>query len=447
MTAIFVPRQLTQLTDSAGTALPDVLSCQMSFIIGVVVNTLPAPDWASGTSYVRGNLVTDVGIIYRCILAVSGSTHPASDGSHWTADPIPLENLTIYGNGGLALDPAGTAPVDTTLGPWYYGKHNTYIGGDAGLIDVTGYFNTFVGSETGKNNVNGDQNTFVGGWAGRDNTSGYHNTFVGTGAGQTNTTGFFNIFIGCDTGLGATPGNYNTVVGTSAGQGMTADAGQNSLFGAQAGNGITSGDFNIVIGVSAGGAIGQNNANIMIGCGAGQTWVGASNNLIGHYSGRYAVGGSYNDALGGSTLQQNNSGDGNVAIGYQTLFYNTIGDYNICIGYRCAMNSTGLTSNDYCVYIGASIAPAASYSNAIAIGYGAVPVGSNTVIIGNASITATYLYGNVYPATDNTCYIGKNDDDTPLAWKGIILKDQGGTGKYYRIEVYDNALRIVDLTD
>lgn len=55
--------------------------------------------------------------------------------------------------------------------------------------------------------------------------------------------------------------------------------------------------------------------------------------------------------------------------------------------------------------------------------------------------------GNAYPAADNTHYLGKNDDDTPLAWKGVILKDQAGTGKYYRIEVYDDAIRIVDLTD
>lgn len=51
------------------------------------------------------------------------------------------------------------------------------------------------------------------------------------------------------------------------------------------------------------------------------------------------------------------------------------------------------------------------------------------------------------PATDNTFYLGRNDDDSPKAWKGLIMKDQGGTGKYYRLEVFDNALRIVDLTD
>jgi len=54
---------------------------------------------------------------------------------------------------------------------------------------------------------------------------------------------------------------------------------------------------------------------------------------------------------------------------------------------------------------------------------------------------------NHYPKTDNVYFLGKNDDDTPFAWKGVILKDQGGTGKYYRLEVNGDALQIVDLTD
>jgi hypothetical protein len=54
---------------------------------------------------------------------------------------------------------------------------------------------------------------------------------------------------------------------------------------------------------------------------------------------------------------------------------------------------------------------------------------------------------DIQPITDNTYYLGRNDDDTPLAYKGLILKDQGGTGKYYRVEIVDNALQITDLTD
>lgn len=54
--------------------------------------------------------------------------------------------------------------------------------------------------------------------------------------------------------------------------------------------------------------------------------------------------------------------------------------------------------------------------------------------------------GDVRPATDNTYYLGKNDDDSPQAWKGVILKDQTD-GKYYRIELNNGAVTIVDLTD
>ena len=55
--------------------------------------------------------------------------------------------------------------------------------------------------------------------------------------------------------------------------------------------------------------------------------------------------------------------------------------------------------------------------------------------------------GDIWPATDDAYYLGSNDDDVAFAWKGIILKDQGGTGKYYRLEVNGDALQIVDLTD
>lgn len=54
--------------------------------------------------------------------------------------------------------------------------------------------------------------------------------------------------------------------------------------------------------------------------------------------------------------------------------------------------------------------------------------------------------GNIYPHTNNAYYIGKNDDDAPAAWKGIILKDTTN-GKYYRIEVISGVVTATDLTD
>ena len=67
--------------------------------------------------------------------------------------------------------------------------------------------------------------------------------------------------------------------------------------------------------------------------------------------------------------------------------------------------------------------------------------------LAGGTMTGTIFSQDIQPKTDDTYYLGKNDDDTPLAYKGVILKDQAGTGKYYRLEVYNDALRIVDLSD
>lgn len=60
--------------------------------------------------------------------------------------------------------------------------------------------------------------------------------------------------------------------------------------------------------------------------------------------------------------------------------------------------------------------------------------------------TGTFSFMNVYPIADDTYYLGKNDDDTPFAWKGVILKDTTD-GKYYRIEVTNGSVVATDLTD
>ena len=53
---------------------------------------------------------------------------------------------------------------------------------------------------------------------------------------------------------------------------------------------------------------------------------------------------------------------------------------------------------------------------------------------------------DLQPLVDNTYYLGKNDDDNPLAWKGVILKDTTN-GKYYRIEIINGVITATDLTD
>jgi hypothetical protein len=74
--------------------------------------------------------------------------------------------------------------------------------------------------------------------------------------------------------------------------------------------------------------------------------------------------------------------------------------------------------------------------------------GLDAVGIGAAAISgfALAVAGTIVPVTNDTYYLGKNDDDTPLAWKGVILKDTTN-GKYYRVEVINGAVTATDLTD
>jgi hypothetical protein len=54
--------------------------------------------------------------------------------------------------------------------------------------------------------------------------------------------------------------------------------------------------------------------------------------------------------------------------------------------------------------------------------------------------------GDIWPLLDDTYYLGKNDDDDPFAWKGLVLKDTTD-GKYYRIECINGVVTATDLTD
>jgi len=108
------------------------------------------------------------------------------------------------------------------------------------------------------------------------------------------------------------------------------------------------------------------------------------------------------------------------------------------------------TNNQSVLYIGHS-ASTANVQNVYINGRSDLLIGTidtaMNVGIGTASPAAKLdVEGDIYPATDDTYYLGKNDDDTPKAWKGIILKDTTD-GKYYRIQVTNGAVEAIDLTD
>jgi hypothetical protein len=123
-------------------------------------------------------------------------------------------------------------------------------------------------------------------------------------------------------------------------------------------------------------------------------------------------------------------GSENTAIGSQT---HGSGEANQCVavGFQAArFIADGITSNidaTQGVYIGHNArASAAAQTNEIVLGAGAIGIGSNTAVLGNASITKTRLQGTVETTLDF---------ESITNGKGVLLRSPNGTR--YRISVND----------
>ena len=81
------------------------------------------------------------------------------------------------------------------------------------------------------------------------------------------------------------------------------------------------------------------------------------------------TGGHENEAVGWRALTNNTTGHDNAGFGYYCLSSNQTGNYNTALGNNS--NTVGV-----------------SYSNTTGIGFGANPTASNTIYIGNTSVTS-----------------------------------------------------------
>ncbi|NTU67127.1 MAG: hypothetical protein HGB08_04370, partial [Candidatus Moranbacteria bacterium] len=107
-----------------------------------------------------------------------------------------------------------------------------------------------------------------------------------------------------------------------------------------------------------------------------------------------------NSALGVNALISNNTGYNNTALGVSALYSNTTGYNNSALGVNAGRFISGgsvanVTSNSS-LYLGnTTMALADGDTNEIVIGASATGIGSNSVVLGNDSITKTILKGNV----------------------------------------------------
>jgi len=301
-----------------------------------VVGTIGGVDWGNDAKYMEIEADLSGGTSYTAfgttqLLSVPYALYAASSGV-----PI-LPNGTDVGN---------TSYWDGAT--WVVNSNNIYNnGGNVGVgtnnpqqkVDISGNVNIPMDSAYMIDNRQmlwnkGFHNVFVGDSAGRINSDGNHNSFFGFNAGPQNTIGSQNTFIGAETGVANLNGDMNSFLGRRAGFSNT-NAYENTFIGAYAGQYTTEGAHNSFLGVTAGSL----------------NTLGAENTFLGAHAG-------YSNTIGGF-----NSFVGNFA-----GLNNDLGNYNTVIGFEADLSLGSL-------------------NNAAAYGAGAIVNASNSVIIGNTSVT------------------------------------------------------------
>jgi hypothetical protein len=191
------------------------------------------------------------------------------------------------------------------------------------------------------------------------------NIWIGGGGLSSTSVSESNVSVGVDALLNNTSGYYNTAIGFNALKVNTTGYVNDAFgYGALAAN--TSGYRNVSFGASS---LGANTS-------------GYENMAIGHL-----------------TLVSNTTGFRNVSIGAISMFENTTGYSNIAFGYDAGRRISGGGANqtsNTSIYIGEDTRSSANgNTNEMVFGHNAVGQGSNTVTLGNSSITQTLLRGTV----------------------------------------------------
>ncbi|MCE9507441.1 MAG: tail fiber domain-containing protein [Alphaproteobacteria bacterium] len=343
-------------------------------------------------------------------------------------------NNTAIGHSALLANTGGfwnTATGARALTANTTGSYNTAVGADALVTNGFGARNTATGAESMKLNTGGTDNTANGAGALFTNTTGQQNTAIGAQALYTNNNGNYNTATGRAALYFNSSGNYNTAVGMSA-LSYNTSGGSNTAVGVWALQANTTGIQNTVVGVNA---LNSNKANSESTAVGFQAMLHADNRTTGRATGNTAVGyqalfggdtvteannsGLNNTAVGHRALMLNKNGDGNTAMGEGALFSNMTGARNTAIGYRALEDNSGtgtgtapnclafgfdntslgyqagnIGKNTGCqnTFLGAGTGLANNHlTNVTAIGYGAAVVSSNTVQIGNFSITDVFI--------------------------------------------------------
>ena len=278
---------------------------------------------------------------------------------------------------GIQIGKPSSGSQNTMLGEAVFayaspGSNNTALGFMALTSLAGGDDNTAVGTNAIRQggDANGSRNTAVGSHALGNGGVSNDNVAIGSYAMPASVTGSSNVALGSYALNSSTSANYNVGVGFESLK-TTTTGGNNTAIGHGSMKSNTSGDVNTAVG---------------------------ENSLVSNTQGRY------NTAIGVQAQEQNTIGGQNTAIGVAAIDQNQLGNNNAVLGAfagrhfgsNYAFMTDRTTQIDNSVLIGYDARPLVNNStNEIVIGYNAVGKGSNTIQLGNTSITNVNTSGTI----------------------------------------------------
>ena len=362
---------------------------------GSITNWLPTDDnevdLGSSTKEMKDIYVDGVAYTDALGFGTVAMTLPTADGS---ADQV----LKTDGSGSLgwATVGGGGGSLTSKIGGTNF-TNSLIVGHDTtGTLDAAEY-NLALGTTALNAITSGDYNLALGYDALGVNNSGERNVALGYRVLQSNTTGSRNIAIGYEALKNSTTGGMNIAIGEASLDAYTGGDGRNVAIGVYAQSSLSSGDYNVSMGY--GSMYYSTTARRNVSIGQSSMWynrTGGWNVAIGE-SAMNSNHGSYNTAIGFEAMASNWSNGGtdgtntmtrNVGVGYKAGHDITTGTDNVFIGYQAG---DLLTTGDNNIIIGKDAAfSAVGVDSEIVIGSGATGEGTNTVTLGNSSITAIH---------------------------------------------------------
>ena len=372
------PNALLHLKGTLSSALTGTVSVTINTATVTGVGTAFTTELAVGDSIKIGTEVFTVEAIASATSLTLDSNHLAgASGATAYRDPTlfaidngdAVNKLTVTRSGNVGIgttEPSARLEISGRVSQIGLG-YSTFFGYEAGKNDdLTNNYNTAVGYRALYFNTTGHHNFAMGNYALYYNTTGHDNSAMGSYALYSNTTGYDNSAMGVNALYSNTTGYYNSAMGVGVLLSNT-DGYDNSAVGVNALYFNTTGYCNSAVGMNA---------------------------LF------YNTTGCDNFAMGVDALRSNTTGYHNSAMGTNALYSNTTGSYNSAMGVNAGRYiADGVTANqtsNNSVFLGYDTrANADGETNQIVIGATAIGAGSNSVVLGNNSITKTILKGNV----------------------------------------------------